>query len=260
MPTTNLRKGLVISTLATMLPFYPGEGFANVGLDSLLRGNPQGSEPSSLTTVVEDPSKVDPRYRIAHNPPETRKEIQTYVPEESVMLHVGLESIFKRMQLEHKLMYGYASAKLQNKGDKDIQKMLKEIYLEVRGTKLGKGNNKDTYYNFFDIFANYHLFSIKPRPEINPEFDRDILPILKKNSSLRRITLADIRFNRDGTWKVVRFELMPGFVDEEGKASKFYRQKLERIPKTFIAPMIADLEPPFQARYWFLNPYYSPPN
>ena len=190
-------------------------------------------------------SKGDTRFEpLAYNPKETLVEgIQTYVPADSV--------IFARnIDLDFKLSSSYISPELKIK---DVQRMLEETYLAFRKTQLYK-SNKASYYKYFESFSNHHL----PQPEIRTEFYRDILPILKKNSSMLRITFDDIRFNGNGIWEVVRFGLMPGFVDENGKVLNFYRKLLDELPKEFIPPEIAGLQSPFQARYWFINLEYQP--
>ena len=261
MAAINLRKGLVISVLGSMLSFNTADGLPDVSLDRLLSGdNPQGGEPSSLTTVVEDP-KVGPRFEpIAYHHKKTKvEEIQTYIPPESVVITQGrgLVQEVRDLRIANKLMYLvmgiHESPEFKSKG---LRNMLEEAYKEFR-KEYSELSNKDVYYKFFEAYFNAHLPPILQYPQVDKE-SRAILPVLIKHPKSRRVTSQDVRFNRDGTWEVVRFELMPEFRGNDGKLSDFYRKALDKVPIEFIAPEVAGLQSPFQARYWFLNRYYKP--
>ena len=241
---------------------YSAQGFPNVDLDYLLsriryhknierkniksKTDKSRGESSSLAAVVENyPSEVDPRFGLSK---ETQVGIQTYVPEESVILPGNAN-------LELGIIKIYISPELESKG---LRKMLEEAYKEFK-KKRTELSNKDAYYKFFEAYINAHLLAIGRDPEVIEEFYSDILPVLKKHPTVHSINLKDIRFYGDGKWEVVRIELMPEFRGHNGKLLNFYRKLWDMIPEEFIAPEVAGLQSPFQARYWMLHPNYRRP-
>lgn len=257
---TNIRRGLTISLLVHTFFVWAALGFPTISFSNWKKETKKAPISVSLHQDYEslNPEKGFKNYsseeelefgRITSNPKATlESQTQIYIQKE-----VG--TLTDLTDLEFKIMKFYTRLELQKKGNKDIQRMLEETYLAFKKTQLGE-SNESTYYKFFQSYVNVHyLFNVAWNREIYQEY-MAILPILIKNQLLRHTTLHNVRFNRDGTWEVVRFEIMPGFIDENGKVSRFHRKLLDRIPKTFIAPEVAGLPIPFEAMYWFRNPYY----
>lgn len=175
-------------------------------------------------------------------------KIQPYIPDDSVVQS-------RNPDLEIKIRQIYASKILQSKDEK---RMLQDAYIDFRKTKPGL-SDIDVFYKFFEAYANHH--SALPQLGIVAELRHHmyIQPVFKEKSLLRHAAFEDIMFNDDGTWRVVDFQLMPGFVDEHRRISEYLGNLMNSIPKTFIAPEVAGLQSPIVVRYWFLNDSYNHP-